>query len=286
MLKDKAVAPATHIGSARSRNLLTSDQSYPSHAIVAEWLKHPRPNHFLTHFSSRFNFSSMNDLLSHHLFGTYLDQDWHMQPCERVALIYILQLLNPALSIEIGTFKGGSLRPISRYSEKVISFDVDPNQHRFAPLFANTDFVTGDTALVLPDIIQNINNDPSSELSFILIDGSHESDGVKSDIENCLQYVPKTKPCYILMHDSSNPDVRRGIQESNWVSCPYLHAVNVDYVPGQLYSRQDIQDQVWGGLGLALMLPEKRIGSIQLQAHFAYSLQAFDDFVSSKRILA
>jgi hypothetical protein len=225
----------------------------------------------------------MHNLLSHHLFGADFDQDWHMQPCERVALIYLLQLLNPALSIEIGTFRGGSLRPISHYSQKVITFDVDPNQHRLAPLFANTDFVTGDTALTLPSVIQNINNDPAAELSFVLVDGSHESNGVKSDIDNCLKYVPKTKPCFILMHDSSNPEVRKGIQESNWESSPHLFALNIDYVPGQLYSREDIKNQVWGGLGLALMLPEERSGNIELQSHFAYSLQAFDKFVSLKR---
>jgi hypothetical protein len=85
------------------------------------------------------------------------------------------------------------------------------------------------------------------------------------------------------MHDSSNPEVRKGIQESNWESSPHLFALNIDYVPGQLYSREDIKNQVWGGLGLALMLPEKRSGSIELQSHFAYSLQAFDKFVSLKR---
>jgi hypothetical protein len=83
------------------------------------------------------------------------------------------------------------------------------------------------------------------------------------------------------MHDSSNPAVRKGIQESSWESCPYLYAVNIDYVPGQLYSRDDIKNQVWGGLGLALMLPEKRSGQIDIQSHFAYSLKAFDKFVTS-----
>lgn len=225
----------------------------------------------------------MDDLLSRHLFGSYFDQDWHMQPCERVALIHLLQLLNPDLSIEIGTFRGGSLRPISHYSQKVITFDVDPNQHRLAPLFANTKFITGDTASTLPGVIENLNNDSSAELSFVLVDGSHETGGVKSDIDNCLRYIPKTKPCFILMHDSSNPVVRKGIQEGDWQSSPYLYALDLDYVPGQLYSREDIRNQVWGGLGLALMLPEKRSGNIEIQSHFAYSLEAFDKFISLKK---
>ncbi|MEB3260880.1 MAG: class I SAM-dependent methyltransferase [Cyanobacteriota bacterium] len=224
----------------------------------------------------------MTGILSRHLFQSDSEYDWHMQPCERVALLYLLNLLQPSLSIEIGTFKAGSLRPISRYSQRVITFDIDPNQHRLAPLFPNTEFITGDTAITLPDIIRRINADPDAELSFVLVDGSHETLGVKSDIENCLQYVPKSKPCFILMHDSSNPAVRAGIQSSDWAASPYLHAINVDYVPGQLYSRPDIKNQIWGGLGLALMLPERRTGEVEVEAHYNYSIEAFERFVSLK----
>ena len=42
--------------------------------------------------------------------------EWHMLPSERVALEYILRKLKPEVSIEIGTFKAGSLQVISRYS--------------------------------------------------------------------------------------------------------------------------------------------------------------------------
>lgn len=225
----------------------------------------------------------MESVLSKSLFGSYFDQDWHMQPSERVAVLHLLQRLKPKLSIEIGTFRGGSLRPISRLSNKVITFDIDPNQHRIAPLFPNTRFVTGDTANTLPPEIERMNSEPGLEWEFILIDGSHETDGVTSDINNCLRYIPKNSPCFIVMHDSSNPAVRKGIRAADWSDCKYFHALDLDYVPGQLYSRVDIKDQVWGGLGLGLLLPEERQGEPQIQGHFEYSLEAFSYFVRSNR---
>ena len=44
----------------------------------------------------------------------------------------------------------------------------------------------------------------------------------------------------------------------NWTSSPYLHFIHLDYVPGELCSDTETCNEMWGGLALAVMFPEKR----------------------------
>ena len=199
----------------------------------------------------------MSQALENVLFDITPGQDWHMQYSERVALHYILSRMKPDVSIEIGTFRCGSLGPISRASKNVYTFDIDPNQHRAREQFSNVEFVTGNSAHTLPPIIDYLNKS-DREVQFILVDGSHEEEGVRLDLVECLKYVPKKSPTMIVMHDSSNPVVRAGIAKAPWQECKYVHALDLDFVPGMLYERQDIKGEIWGGLAVALMLPEPR----------------------------
>jgi hypothetical protein len=172
------------------------------------------------------------------LFPSDLNKDWHMQPCERVALFHVLNMTKPVTSIEIGTFLGGSLRPISAYSLHVYTFDINSDHHRIRPQFSNVSFITGDTAQTLPEVIATLNR-ASTEINFVLVDGSHEEQGVYSDLCACLEIVPINRPCVILMHDSFNPAVRAAILKTPWSSNPYVQGVDLDFVPGALYNRPD-----------------------------------------------
>ena len=201
------------------------------------------------------------------------NDDWHMTAWERSTLIQLLVNLKPDVSLEIGTFRCGSLRPISHYSRKVYTFDIDANQHRIASLFPSVEFITGNSADTLPPIIQGM-NDSDNEINFILVDGSHETDGVCADIAACLQYRPKRSPTAILMHDSSNPKVRRGIEIAPWNDCPFVHELDLDLCPGALYDRSDIKGEIWGGLAAALLLPAARSGPITRRATFQYTREA------------
>ena len=207
-------------------------------------------------------------MLEQLIFGSDYNKDWHMLPGERAALLFLLQLYKPQVSIEIGTFRGGSLRPISALSEKVYTFDIDASQHRMAPL--NVEFVTGDTANTLDPVVSSL-NDSGDEVNFILIDGSHEERGVLLDVNSCLKYKPKKRPCVIVMHDSWNPAVRSGIMAANWGDCVHAHGLDLDFVPGILQSRPDIAGQIWGGLAVALLLPEVRTAPFQLQSYYGHS---------------
>jgi len=217
------------------------------------------------------------------LFGNSWDTDWHMQGGERAALIYLLSHFRPRVSIEIGTFHGGSLRPISFFSGKTYTLDIDPQHHRLAPLFPGVEFVTGDTAGTLPPIIDAISR-RGDELGFVLVDGSHETAGVRHDIDACLRYVPTTAPLVIAMHDSSNPAVRAGILAAGWQDCLHAHALDVDFVPGLLQARKDIRNQLWGGIAVGLLLPERRTGALDLRTSFAHTLEASQRAVTARLV--
>ncbi|WDZ80927.1 class I SAM-dependent methyltransferase (plasmid) [Ensifer adhaerens] len=207
------------------------------------------------------------------LFDPALNQNWHMQFSERAALLHVLSRLRPEISIEIGTFQCGSLRPIAAASKRVFTFDIDENQHRISPLFPNVTFVTGDSATTLPPIIDQL-NEGREDVNFILVDGSHEESGVRSDLLQCARYVPKRRPTMILAHDSANPIVRTGILTVPWNDFPHVHTVDLDFVPGMLYDRPDINGQIWGGLAAVLMMPERREGQVMITTQFEPSRQA------------
>lgn len=182
----------------------------------------------------------------------YLTREWQMNHGEKITMLYFLEKIKPEVSIEIGTKYSGSLKPISDYSSHVYTFDLYHNLVDKST-FNNVKFITGNSRITVPKIIREL-NESKKHLEFVLIDGDHSSKGVKNDIENILKYRPK-KPLYILMHDSFNPAVRSGILEADWNGSPYVHFIDIDFIHGTIF--QNIF-QLWEGLALALLLPEKR----------------------------
>src|SRR5262245_35505854 len=82
------------------------------------------------------------------------DLDWHMTPTERFALLYLLAKFKPDLSLEVGTFRGGSLQALSLHSKHVISIDIDPQASaRLAGRFNNVMYKVGDSSIILPNLI-------------------------------------------------------------------------------------------------------------------------------------
>lgn len=138
--------------------------------------------------------------------------EWSMTPAERCAFIYILSLANADLGLEVGSGKGGTSQAIAKYCRRAISLDLDAeNQQRLKPLFPNVDYRPGDSHKLLPGVLKEIENE-SDELGFVFIDGDHTEAGVKEDINHVLNYRPRSKPLFILCHDSFNPNCRRGIK--------------------------------------------------------------------------
>lgn len=183
-----------------------------------------------------------------------------MTRCEKYAFAALLEQAQSPVSIEVGTYRGGSLQVISKYSQKVYSLDINPeSQNALAPLFANVDFRVGDSKEVLPELIRQIQAN-GEDVGFILIDGEHASNGVCRDINAVLQLKPQ-RPIYVVMHDSFNPDCRRGMLAADWQNCPFVHFLEIDFVPGVFHFEAFDTAQarsMWGGLALAQLLPHKR----------------------------
>ena len=84
------------------------------------------------------------------------------------------------LSIEIGTQFGGSLQAIAKYSNHVYSIDIDASVPKLLDgHFPNVEYLTGDSDLLLPELVDTIQNNSDAPLSFVLIDGDHSADAVR-----------------------------------------------------------------------------------------------------------
>lgn len=221
--------------------------------------------------------------------------EWQMQPGEQTALVALLSGLRPKVAIEIGSRYGGSMQVLAKYAERVISVDIDPTcQERLGPRFANAEFVTGDSRQTFPALMKRLEQE-GAEVGFLLIDGDHTAAGVLADIRGLLGYRPAC-PLLVVIHDSFNPQVRRGIRAAPWADCGYVHAVELDFVPGLLTLDPEAYREMWGGLALAVLLPTPRpgpltvTGSLEHQfrhlfrksAHFKFDLQTLPRRVVNK----
>jgi len=217
--------------------------------------------------------SELRERTDYELFRRY-DRTWYMETYERMALMALLQWLKPSCSIEIGTRDGGSLSVIAQNSARVFTLDLAPECSAAASHFPNAEFIAGPSRETLPGVLRSI-ADQQLVLEFVLIDGDHSEEGVRGDIECILRYKP-VKPCYILMHDSFNPFCREGMLSAAWEQSPHVHTVDVDFVPGKLhppgetYQGQPHGGQMWGGMGLAVMRPEARVGPLKMLAGSDY----------------
>jgi hypothetical protein len=196
------------------------------------------------------------------LYRDCLLENWQMNDSERMALIGLLARQQPHCSIEVGTYHGGSLSLISQYSKMVFSIDIDETiPSRMS--FPNVSFLTGRSTAILPHLLRELDN-AGTPVGFVLIDGDHSAAGVMGDIACLLSYIPP-KPFFVLLHDSFNPECRRGMLNAGWEKSPYCHWVDLDFVPGRIVEHQgSFLGELWGGLAAAYFLPVPRKGVLQI----------------------
>lgn len=198
---------------------------------------------------------------------------WEMSPSEQVAMVFLLEHLRPKIAVEIGTRFGGSLQVLAQFCDKVYSIDIDPDvPKRLAGKFPNVEYLTGRSDDLLPSLFDGL-QDTGADLSFVLVDGDHSTDGVRKDIDNVLRFRP-TVPLYIVMHDSLNPACRAGLRQAKWDANPFVHAVELDFVAGTVNPAPAFRGQIWGGLALSILLPQKRIGRFEITARSELTLQS------------
>jgi hypothetical protein len=182
--------------------------------------------------------------------STLLGGPQQMSLGERAALEGVLSAVRPRLAIEIGTAEGGSLRRIAAHSAEVHSFDlVEPDAEIAA--IEHASFHSGDSHRLLPEFLDELARD-GRQVDFVLVDGDHSAAGVRRDAEDLLA-SPAISRTVILFHDTANEEVRRGIDAVDFDAHEKVVHVEPDFVAGSLFSAPELENEIWGGLGLVLV---------------------------------
>ncbi|MBM2840275.1 MAG: putative glycosyltransferase (group 1) [Bacteroidetes bacterium] len=203
------------------------------------------------------------------VYDGFLVEGWQMTDADRCCLISILSRIKPDCAIEVGTSSGGSLQVIARYSRQVYSIDIDTTyREQLAHKYPNVEFLIGNSAALLPTLLKRLDNQGQA-VDFILIDGNHQYNAVRADVNAVLQYRPR-RQLYILMHDTFNPPCRQGILDARWQDNPCVHDVDLDFVHGTISDHPEFKRHMWDGLGLAIMMPTER--THQLTIHRSQEL--------------
>jgi hypothetical protein len=175
-------------------------------------------------------------------------EEWSMMPGERAALEGVLSELEPVLSIEIGTYRGGSLVPISAHSEAVHVFDRERRPELTTERFPNVTFHIGDSHELLPRALKEFSAS-GQNVDFAFVDGDHTAPGARQDVEDLLS-SPSVGRSLILLHDTLNERVRAGLEEIDVESFSNVTFVDLDFVPGLVRKEGALKDDFWSGLGL------------------------------------
>lgn len=182
-------------------------------------------------------------------------QAWQMSYGERAALEGLVSQIAPKLAVEIGTAEGGSLKRIAAHADEVHSFDLEPPPEDVAKL-ENVTFHTGDSHQLLGAFLDRMAEQQRS-IDFVLIDGDHSADGVRRDVLDVVASDSVTS-AVIVLHDTLNPEVRRGIEAAEPARHPKVALFELDLVPGYLARREPYRLQLWGGLGLIVVDVDRR----------------------------
>lgn len=169
---------------------------------------------------------------------------------ERAALHGVLSELRPSLAIEIGSAEGATLGLIASHAREVHSFDL------FEPVLpagelAHVKLHTGDSHELLPRVLADL-AEAGRNVDFALVDGDHSPDGVRRDVEDLLA-SPAVTTTTILIHDTSNPIVRSGVDAVDWDGCAKVAHVQPDWISGYIFSAEHFAHELWGGLGLVIV---------------------------------
>jgi hypothetical protein len=197
------------------------------------------------------------------------DKDWLMMPGERAAIKGLLAELRPALAIDIGTSWGGSVRRIAAVAGHVHTFDL-VRPPKPLPILDNVSFHIGDSHVLLPKLLAQL-ADERKNVDFVLVDGDHTPEGVKRDVEDLLA-SPAISRTVILLHDTTNPDVRAGLEAVDYAAWPRVAQVDLDWIPGYMLGEE--LDVAWCGLGMILVDPDHEGSHDDVWGHYAGPMSA------------
>lgn len=208
---------------------------------------------------------------------------WEMSRVERMAFQHLLGNLQPAIALEVGTGEGGSLQAIMQYADEAISIDVNvatQTSLQKMPCFNGVEFIAGESAKVLPEVVHLINKNQLN-VNFVYLDGDQSTAGAQSDFEAALKIIPKQPTC-IVMHNSFMPQVRRAMINVNWQENAHVHYVDIDYVQGAYVPMEYGACKLIGGLAVALLKPEPRTEALDVYRSYDHAFNMLLPFAANK----
>ena len=110
---------------------------------------------------------------------------------------------------------------------------------------------SGDSHELLPAFLAQLAGE-GRNADFVLVDGDHTADGVRRDVEDLLA-SPAIGRTVIVLHDTLNDEVRRGITAAGAGDRPEVVLYDLDFVGGHLSDAGEYENYLWGGLGLILV---------------------------------
>ena len=160
--------------------------------------------------------------------------DWLMSSREKLGLIGLLHCLKPKKVLELGYHRGGATEWLSQFSEQVITVDINEFVADAPNLFHNVEAWNCPT-------LEATSRIKKEKLFFDLaiIDADHSRKAVSADINAIIEHSD-----IILMHDSFNPDCRKGMVDA--LKKQDSHAYYLDFIPSV-----SKHDGLWGGLAIA-----------------------------------
>lgn len=173
------------------------------------------------------------------------DPDCEMAYGEQAALRGLLARLRPTISLEIGTYRGGSLRTIAEYSEEVHTFDLASHTEEHLP---DVTYHLGDSRETVPALLRTLEAE-GRNVDFVLIDGDHARAGVAADLASILD-SGAVRRTVVLMHDAANEDVRAGIRDAG-LDRPKLAYANLSFCSPWEPTRR--WSEKWGGFALLVV---------------------------------
>jgi hypothetical protein len=189
--------------------------------------------------------------------------DNEMAIAERSALGTVLAQHRPQCSIVVGANGYSSIAHVCQYSKVLYSIDVDPRVPEQYHSLANVSFLQGPSSLVLPVLLDEMDRQ-SESVDFILVGGGQSATAIKQHVSAVLSYVPK-KPMFLIVHGSFHPECRRSLSAADWEGSPFVHFIDLDWVPGRLVEHAgEDHSEMRGGLAVAYLLPVPRLGRLSI----------------------
>lgn len=197
------------------------------------------------------------------LYPGCLCERWPMSHSERMALRALLDHVRPRCAIEVGTDWGGSLSLMAQHAQAVFSIDINPMPPSVR-VIPNVSCLTGPSELTLPGLLAELHQQ-ELDPQFILIHGDDSREVVARYLEIILKQ-PTRCPLWVAVHNSGSRECRAGILDADWAANPRVHFIDVDIVPGRFPESAGSGGlDSWGGLALAILLPNPRAQAIEVR---------------------